>query len=83
MHRQTMLKVDLGNADPGQTALFTNEMSSRGWLPIPEIPSAFCATLDCASDAEIVEASEEDATWSAELARIYDWDAVCIIHEDE
>lgn len=81
MHRQTMLKIDLGNADARQTARFTNEMSSRGWQPIPDIPDAFCAVVDCESDAEIVEASEEDATWSAELARIYNWDAVCIIHE--
>ena len=79
MNRPTMLKVDLGNADPCQTAAFCDEMASRGWQRMIDVPSAFCAVLDGESDEDIVEASEEDATWSAELARIYDWDAVCII----
>jgi hypothetical protein len=78
--KQTLVKVDLGTADERQAAAFQTEMESRGWRSVPEIPSAFCTTiLGDSTDEEIVEATEEDTTWSAELAHIYDWDAFCII----
>ena len=78
--KQTLVKVDLGTADERQAAAFQTEMESRGWRSVPEIPSAFCTTiLGDSTDEEIVEATEEDTTWSAELAHIYDWDTFCII----
>ena len=80
MERQTLVKVDLGRASQTQAARFQAQMESRGWRRMPEYPSTFCTTVvGDSTDEEIVEATEEDATWSAELAHIYNWDAVCII----
>lgn len=80
MTKNTLVKVDLGTADKTQAAAFQQEMESRGWRTVPQIPSAYCTTvIGDSTDEEIVEATEEDTTWSAELANIYDWDAFCII----
>ena len=82
MERQTLVKVDLGTASRLQAETFHKQMESRGWRAMPEFPSTFCTTIrGNSTDEEIVEATEEDATWSAELARIYNWDAVCIIED--
>lgn len=84
MTRQTLIKVDLGQARDEQAEQFRDEMESRGWSSDPETPSIFWADVDPhSSDSDIIDVCEEDATWSAEMARVYEWDAVCIINDQE
>jgi len=76
----TLVKVNPGSADDDQREAFYLEMASRDWKLLEGSPWTFCTTI-CgdATDEEIVEVAEEDATWSAEMARLYDWEAVCLV----
>ncbi len=84
MQHSALVIVEFDTADQDQRLHFEREMAKRRWVPFPDVSSSYRVDfVDADSDQAVVERTEFDVTESAESANIYEWNAVCVIDDDE
>jgi hypothetical protein len=74
------LFVDMPQATPWQREQFRDRMQKNDWHSMADQDDTFCTAFrGRATDRDIVNATEADASIAAEASGVAEWEAVCVL----